>query len=154
VGGSVDGCFRGDVVDNLELVAGVDVLKLSDGVIVEIVPDVIKKERATALPLRLACLDGLALQLILLEAIGDGVALVLHKGTLAAALADVAIKTTDSGLNCIDQELTLTHRQIDALPTPNAIPVTKTVLPPAVTSDLCLSRLEFSIASICLGHLA
>ncbi len=60
-------------------------MKLSDGVVVEIVPDVIKKERATALPLRLACLDGLALQLILLEAIGDGVALVLHEGCLAAA---------------------------------------------------------------------
>jgi hypothetical protein len=46
VGGNVDGCFRGDVGDNLELGAGVDVLKLSDGVIVEIVPDVFKKERA------------------------------------------------------------------------------------------------------------
>jgi hypothetical protein len=90
----------------------------------------------------------------LLEAIGDGVVLVLHKGTLATALADVAIKTTDSGLNRIGRELTLPHRQIDALPTPNAIPVTKTVLPPAVTSNLSLSCLEFSIASICLGRLA
>ena len=39
VGGSVNGCFRGDVGDKLELGAGVDVLKLSDGVIVKIVPD-------------------------------------------------------------------------------------------------------------------
>jgi hypothetical protein len=91
---------------------------------------------------------------VLLEAIGNGVALVLHKGALAAASADVAIKTTDSGLNRIGRELTLPHRQIDALPTPNVIPVPKTVLPPKVTSDLSLSRLEFSIASICLGHLA
>jgi hypothetical protein len=49
--GSIDGCLRGNVGDNLELGAGVDVLKLSDGVVVEIVLDVIKKERATALPL-------------------------------------------------------------------------------------------------------
>jgi len=51
VGGNVDGCFRGDVGENLELGVGVEVLKLSDGVIVEIVPDVVKKDRATALPL-------------------------------------------------------------------------------------------------------
>ena len=43
--------FVCNVVNKLELGAGVDVLKLSDRVIVEIVPDVIKKERATALPL-------------------------------------------------------------------------------------------------------
>ena len=36
VGGDVDGCFRGDVGYNLKLGAGVDVLELSDGVIVEI----------------------------------------------------------------------------------------------------------------------
>ncbi len=39
MGGSVDGCFRGDVGDKLELGAGVYVLKVSNGVIVEIVPD-------------------------------------------------------------------------------------------------------------------
>ncbi len=51
VGGNVNGCLRGDVCDKVKLRAGVDVLKISDGVIVEIVPDVIKKERAAALPL-------------------------------------------------------------------------------------------------------
>jgi hypothetical protein len=51
LGGNVDGCFHGNIGDNFELEAGVDVLKLSDGVIVEIFPDIIKKERATALPL-------------------------------------------------------------------------------------------------------
>ncbi len=48
---SIDGCLRGNVGDKLELGAGVDVLKLSDGVVVKIVLAVIKKERATALPL-------------------------------------------------------------------------------------------------------
>jgi hypothetical protein len=153
LGGSVNGCFSGNVGDKFKLGAGANVLKFSDGVIVKIVPDAIKKDQATALPLWLASLDGLELHCIHLEAVGDGVALVLHKGTLAAASADVTIKTTDSRLNCIGRELTLLHRQIEALPTPNAIPVTKTVLPPAVTSDLHLSRLEFSIASIGLGRL-
>ncbi len=51
VAGSIDGCLCGDVGDKLELGAGVDILKLSEGVVVEIVLDVIKKERATALPL-------------------------------------------------------------------------------------------------------
>ena len=99
-------------------------------------------------------LNGFVLHCVLLVAIGNVVVLVLHKGTLAAALADVTIKTTDSGLKRIGRELTLLHRQIDALPTANAIPATKTVLPPAVTSDLRLSHLEFSIASIGLGRLA
>ncbi len=51
VAGSIDGCLCCNAGDKLELGAGVNVLKLSDGVVVEIVLDVIKKERATALPL-------------------------------------------------------------------------------------------------------
>ena len=42
MGGDVDGCFCCDVSYNLKLGAGVDVLELSDVVIVELVPDVVK----------------------------------------------------------------------------------------------------------------
>jgi hypothetical protein len=48
---SVDDSLCGNVGDKLKFGAGVNVLKLLDGVVVTIVLDVIKKERATALPL-------------------------------------------------------------------------------------------------------
>ena len=114
-------CFRGNVGDTIKLGAVVDILILSDGVVVETILDIIKKDRTTALPLRLSRLDGRALHRILLEAICDGVTLVIVEDYLAAASADITIKTTYTRVYLIGRDLTNRHCQIDTVPTPNAV---------------------------------
>ena len=75
------------------------------------------------------------------------------EGCLAAALADVAIKTTYTIVYLLGREFTILHCQIDTVPTPNAVLVAKTVLPIAVTSDFCRRSLKFSITVVGLGIL-
>jgi hypothetical protein len=76
-----------------------------------------------------------------------------RKGCLADAYANFAIKTTDTRLYIIRREITLLHCQINAVPTPNAILITMTVLHIAVTSNLCCRSLKYPIAAIGLGLL-
>jgi hypothetical protein len=61
----IDGCVGEDVLDDLILGAGVNLLEFSDGVVIKIVLDIIKKEQPTTLPLQLGRLDGLAFLCIL-----------------------------------------------------------------------------------------
>ena len=51
-------CFGEDVLNNLILGAGINLLEFSDRIVVEFVHDIIMIERATALPLQLGRLDG------------------------------------------------------------------------------------------------
>ncbi len=55
----IDGCVGDDVLDDLILGVGVNLLEFLDGVVIEIVLDIIKKERPTTLPLQLTVLMGL-----------------------------------------------------------------------------------------------
>jgi len=59
--------FGEDILYNLILGAVINLLECSDGVIIELVLGVITIERATTLPFRLGCLDGLAALLRILS---------------------------------------------------------------------------------------
>ncbi len=129
----------------------VDILKFTDGVVVEHILYIVEVQRATSLVQRFAGLAGFGLLLCtFLQTICNCMMLVLMEGGLAIALADRTMEQTDTRLNFYGWKVVLPPGP----PASNAIIIAVAVLPITIAANLVGRHFKFIIAAIGLRPLA